>query len=158
MLIYFAAPLFCQAELAFNLQLTVKLEERGFTVFLPQRDGLESSKPPYNEMTNDEQRQAIFVLDRDKILDADVFLFVLDGRVPDEGACVELGIAYGQKHLLQQDKLIIGLQTDSRAAYLGAKLNAILHGSLDYVADNEYDLIAALEEYIHAKSVGMEPF
>ena len=158
MLIYFAAPLFCQAEQAFNLQLTGKLEERGLTVFLPQRDGVESSKPPYNEMTHDEQRQAIFVLDRDKILDADVFLFVLDGRVPDEGACVELGIAYGQKHLLQQDKLIIGLQTDSRAAYLGEKLNAILHGSLDNVVDNENDLIAALEEYKHAKSVGMEPF
>jgi nucleoside 2-deoxyribosyltransferase len=158
MLIYFAAPLFCQAEQAFNLQLTVKLEERGLTVFLPQRDGVESSKPPYNEMTVDELRQAIFVLDRDKILDADVFLFVLDGRVPDEGACVELGIAYGQNHLLQQDKLIIGLQTDSRAAYLGAKINAILHGSLDYVVDNEDDLITALEEYRHAKSAGMEPY
>jgi nucleoside 2-deoxyribosyltransferase len=158
MLIYFAAPLFCQAEQAFNLQLTDKLEEQGLIVFLPQRDGVESSKPPYNEMTNDEQYQAIFRLDRDKVLDADVFLFVLDGRVPDEGACVELGIAYGQKHLLQQDKLIIGLQTDSRAAFLGEKLNAILHGSLDNVVDNENDLIFALEEYKQAKSVGMEPF
>ena len=158
MLIYFAAPLFCQAEQAFNLQLTGKLEERGLTVFLPQRDGVESSKPPYNEMTNDEQRQAIFVVDREKILEADVFLFVLDGRVTDEGACVELGIAYGQKHLLQRDKLLIGMQTDSRAAYLGAKLNAILYGSLDYIADNENDLIAALEEYRHARTVGREPF
>ncbi len=158
MLIYFAAPLFCQAEKAFNLQLTGKLEERGLTVFLPQRDGVDSSKPPYNEMTNDELRQAIFVVDRDKILEADVFLFVLDGRVPDEGACVELGIAYGQKHLLQRDKLLIGLQTDSRAAFLGAKLNAIIHGSLDYIADNENDLIAALEEYRHARTVGREPF
>ena len=149
MLIYFAAPLFCQAEKAFNLQLTGKLEERGLTVFLPQRDGVDSSKPPYNEMTNDELRQAIFVVDRDKILEADVFLFVLDGRVPDEGACVELGIAYGQKHLLQRDKLLIGLQTDSRAAFLGAKLNAMIHGSLDYIADNENDLIGAIEEYRH---------
>ena len=65
MLIYFAAPLFCQAEKAFNLQLTGKLEERGFAVFLPQRDGIESSKPPYNEMTNDERHQAIFAVDRE---------------------------------------------------------------------------------------------
>lgn len=99
MLIYYAAPLFCQAEQEFNLQLTGKLEERGFTVFFPQRDFIESSKPPYNEMTKDERRQEIFTVDRDKILEADVFLFILDGRVPDEGACVELGIAYGQKHL-----------------------------------------------------------
>ena len=158
MLVYFAAPLFCQAEKAFNLQLTEKLEERGLAVFLPQRDGIESSKPPYSDMTNDERRQAIFAVDRDKVLEADVFLFVLDGRVPDEGACVELGIAYGQKHLLQRDKLLIGLQTDSRAAFLGAKLNAIIHGSLDYIADNENDLIAALEEYRHARTVGREPF
>jgi nucleoside 2-deoxyribosyltransferase len=156
MRIYFAGPLFCQAERAFNLQLTEKLEERGFTVFLPQRDGVEFSKPPYNEMTSDELCQAIFAIDRDKILEADVLLFVLDGRVTDEGACVELGIAYGQKHLLQQDKLLIGLHTDIRAAFafLGAKLNPMIHGALDYIADNENDLIAALEEYRHIGLVG----
>ena len=154
--IYFGAPLFCEAERVFNLRLTKVLEEKGFLVFLPQRDGVESSQPPYNEMTNDERRQAIFSLDRDKVLEADIFLFILDGRVPDEGACVELGIAYGQKHLLEQDKLIIGLQTDSRAAFLGAKLNAMIHGSFEYITDNENDLIAALEEYRYAGTGGEE--
>jgi nucleoside 2-deoxyribosyltransferase len=147
MLIYFAAPLFSQAEKTFNLQLTGKLEERGFTVFLPQRDGVDGSSPPYNEMTNDELHQAIFALDQDKGLEADIFLIVLDGRVPDEGACVALGIAYGQKQFLQRDKLLIGLQTDSRAAFLGAKLNPMIHAALDYIAGNESDLITALEEY-----------
>jgi nucleoside 2-deoxyribosyltransferase len=158
MLVYFAAPLFCQAEKAFNLQLTEKLEELGLAVFLPQRDGIESSKPPYSDMTNDERRQAIFAVDRDKVLEADVFLFVLDGRVPDEGACVELGIAYGQKHLLQQDKLLIGLQTDSRAAFLGATLNAMIHGPLEYIVDNENDLISALEKYRPVRTERREPF
>lgn len=152
MLIYFGAPLFSQAEKAFNLLLTEKLEERGFKVFLPQRDGVESNKPPYNEMNSDELNRAIFTVDRDKVLEADIFLFVLDGRVPDEGACIEMGIAYGQKHLLQRDKLLIGLQTDIRAAYLGVKLNAMIHGSLDSIVDNEDDLIAALEEYRHART------
>jgi nucleoside 2-deoxyribosyltransferase len=147
MLIYFGAPLFCEAEKAFNLRLTDKLEERGFSVYLPQRDGVESSQPPYDEMSNDERRQAIFSLDRDKVLEAEIFLFILDGRVPDEGACVELGIAYGQKHLLEHDKLIIGMQTDSRSAFLGAKLNAMIYGSFDYIADNEDKLIAAIEKY-----------
>jgi len=153
MLIYFAAPLFCQAETAFNLQLTLELEERGFTVFLPQRDGVELGNPPYDEMSGDELCQAIFALDRDRILEADIFLFVLDGRVPDEGACVELGMAYSQKHLLQRDKLIIGLQTDMRTAYafLGAKLNPMIHGALDSIAENETDLLAALEEYRQAR-------
>jgi len=61
MLVYFAAPLFCEAEKEFNLRLTEKLEERGFWVFLPQRDGVESSESPYDGMTNDERRQAIFL-------------------------------------------------------------------------------------------------
>jgi nucleoside 2-deoxyribosyltransferase len=147
MYIYFAAPLFCQAEKAFNLQLTGKLEDRGFTVFLPQRDGVNSSIPPFNEMTNDELRQAIFAVDQEKGLEADVFLIVLDGRVPDEGACVALGIAYGQKHLLQREKLLIGLQTDNRAAFLGAKLNPMIHVALDNIVGSESDLISALEEY-----------
>ena len=153
MLIYFAAPLFCQAERAFNRQLTQKLEKRGFAVFLPQRDGVELGKPPYDEMSGDELCQAIFALDRDKVLGADILLFVLDGRVPDEGACVELGIAYGQKHLLQREKLLIGLQTDMRTAYAftGTKLNALIHGALDIIAENEDDLLAALEEYTQAR-------
>ncbi len=151
MLIYFAAPLFSQAEQAFNLQLTEKLEEKGFTVFLPQRDGVESSQPPFNVMVDDERYQAIFALDRDNVLEADVLLFVLDGRVPDEGACVELGIAYGQKHLLRRDKLLIGLHTDIRGAFLGARLNAMVHAPLDHIADNEPDLIVALEEYRNSR-------
>ena len=157
MLIYFAAPLFCKAEKEFNLRLTEKLEERGFVVFLPQRDGVESSEPPYNEMTNDERRQAIFAIDRDKTLEADIFLFILDGRVPDEGACVELGLAYGQKHLLQRDKLLIGLQTDSRAAFLGAQLNAMVQGPFEYITDNESDLIDILVEYRHSRTEEGEP-
>jgi len=64
-----------------------------------ERDGVERDKPPYDSMTPEERRHAMFRLDRDTILTYDVFLFVLDGRVPDEGACVELGIAYCHKHL-----------------------------------------------------------
>lgn len=153
MLIYFAAPLFCQAEKAFNLILAERLEEKGFSVFLPQRDGIESNKPPYNTLSNEERQKTIFTTDRDKVLQADIFLIVLDGRVPDEGACVELGIAYGQKHLAQRDKLLIGLQTDSRAALPEIKLNAMVFGSLDYVVDNENDLINALEEYKQKRRV-----
>jgi len=144
--IYFAGPLFCQAERTFNLQLAERLEKEGFTVFIPQRDGVDRDKPPYTEMTDDELRQAIFSFDRDNVLKADVFLFILDGRVPDEGACVELGFAYAQKHILNQDKWLVGLQTDVRSAFafLGTKLNPMIHGALDTIADNEGDLIAAL--------------
>jgi len=149
MLIYFAAPLFNKAEQVFNLNLTEKLEEAGFAVFLPQRDGIESSKPPYSEMAVDELRQSIFTIDRDKVLESDIFLFVLDGRVPDDGACVELGIAYGQKYLLKLDKFIIGLLTDMRGAFafLDTKLNPIILGAFDEIVEDENSLITALEKY-----------
>jgi nucleoside 2-deoxyribosyltransferase len=90
-LIYLAGPLFSEAERRFNLELAHRLEAIGFDVFLPQRDGVERDRPPYDTMTPEERRHAMFHLDRTRILDADVF--VLDGRIPDEGACVELGIA-----------------------------------------------------------------
>ena len=84
MRVYFAGPLFCEAERAFNLHLAAKLEAIGYQVFLPQRDGVEAKRPPYNEMANDELQRTIFQLDQDEILQAEIFLFVLDGRVPDE--------------------------------------------------------------------------
>jgi nucleoside 2-deoxyribosyltransferase len=142
MRIYFGGPLFSEAERVFNLRLAEKLEAKGFQVFLPQRDGVESEAKPIHEL-----QRAIFERDRDQVLQADIFLFVLDGRVPDEGACVELGIAYGQKHLLQQDKLLIGLHTDMRAAFPEAKLNAMLIGALDYTTGAEEELIAEIEAF-----------
>ena len=154
MLIYFAAPLFSQAERAFNLHLTEKLEERGLSVFLPQRDGVEFQEPRYSEMTLDEIRQEIFETDRDKVIEADILLIILDGRVPDEGACIELGLAYEQKHLQQRDKFLIGLHTDSRPAFLRAKLNPMVHGALDYISGNEDDLLSTLEDYCANRSNG----
>jgi len=151
MRVYFAGSLFCEAERAFNLRLAEKLEAKGYQVFLPQRDGVESGKFPYNEMANDELQQTIFELDRNMVLQADIFLFVLDGRVPDEGASVELGIAYGQKHLMQQDKLLIGLHTDMRGAFPGGKLNAMINGALDCATGDEKKLIAEIEAFRSAR-------
>ena len=151
MRVYFAGPLFSEAEKVFNLRLAEKLEAKGYQVYLPQRDGVESKKPPYNEMSNDELQQTIFETDRDKVLQADIFLFVLDGRVPDEGACVELGIAYGQKHLLQQDRLLIGLHTDMRGAFADGKLNAMINSALDSTTNDEDKLIAEIEAFKSAR-------
>lgn len=146
MLLYFAGPLFSQAERDFNQRLTDKIEALGYGVFLPQRDGVERDRPPYDAMTPDERRAVLFQLDKDMILACDVFLFILDGRVPDEGACVELGIAYGQKELRQPHKRLIGLQTDVRAAFLGAKLNPMIRVPLEYVADSAESLLERLKQ------------
>ena len=67
MLIYLAGPLFSAAERRFNLGLTQRLEAVGFEVFLPQRDGAERDRPPYDAMTPEERRHAMFRLDRSRI-------------------------------------------------------------------------------------------
>ena len=149
MLVYFAAPLFSAAERAFNERLTERLENEGFRVFLPQRDGVEKHRPPYDAMPPEERRRAMFELDRGKILDADVFLFVLDGRVPDEGGCVELGIAHAHGHLTGAPKLLVGLHTDARAAFPASKLNPMVRVPLDEIAEDEGRLIDLLRSHRH---------
>lgn len=144
LLVYLAGPMFSEAERRFNLDLAERLEALDFRVFLPQSDGVKRDGPPYDGMTPDERRRAMFVLDRDMILDSDVFLFVLDGRVPDEGACVELGIAHGQKHLLGRNKVLIGLHTDSRAAFVGSRLNPMVLVPLDHIVDDQEHLLRVL--------------
>ncbi|MBI2055608.1 MAG: nucleoside 2-deoxyribosyltransferase [Candidatus Sungbacteria bacterium] len=144
--IYFAGPLFNEAERRFNELLTVRLEQSGFEVFLPQRDGVERNMPPYDTMEPDKRRKTMFEFDRNKILESDIFLFVLDGRVPDEGACVELGIAYADKFLNEKNRILIGFQTDVRAAFMGSKLNPMLKIPLDYIATSEEQLM----EYLRA--------
>jgi hypothetical protein len=78
------------------------------------------------------------------VMACDIFLFVLDGRVPDEGACVELGIAYAQKQIRQPEKRLVGLHTDPRAAFIGSKLNPMVGVPLEFVAASEEELLDAL--------------
>jgi len=155
MLIYLAGPLFSQAERDYNLKLAITLEEHGYTVFLPQRDGL--GKDHFNPTsmlgmgtTEEEISQLIFTTDRDRVFKADVLLFVLDGRVPDEGACVELGMAYGQKYLLEKSTLLVGLHTDWRWAFPWTKRNPLIECALDYVVDDEDELLAVLDSAIQS--------
>lgn len=140
-LIYFAGPLFSLAEKQFNSSLTAKLEDEGFKVFLPQRDGIEKTN-----FSKEKKREVLFNLDKKRIFQSDIFLFILDGRVPDEGACVELGIAYTHKSLLNKKRLLIGLMTDSRAAFIGGRLNPMVKMSLDFVFRTENGLLSYLKE------------
>jgi len=66
-LIYLAGPLFSNAERRFNVELTRRLEAIGFEVFLPQHDGVERDRPPYDTMAP-RSGGAMFELDRTKTL------------------------------------------------------------------------------------------
>lgn len=142
MRIYLAGPLFSEAELKFNEDLTTELEGMGFDVFLPQRDGIEKDEEKYASMGAEEIGKMIFEIDKDNVISSDIFLFVLDGRVPDEGAAVELGIAYAHK------KKLIGLMTDDRHAFLKWKLNPMISVPLEYIAKNEKELLEYLSGII----------
>ena len=140
--VYFAGPMFCQSEKDFNLKLAQVLEEYGYEVFLPQRDGIEAAL--LEGKSEEELVEMIFEKDVSEILKADVVFMVLDGRVPDEGACVELGIAYGC------GKRCYGVMTDTRSVERGLDLNPMISGCMIQIFKN-YDgeqLKEELKQYL----------
>jgi nucleoside 2-deoxyribosyltransferase len=141
--LYFAAPLFSQAELEFNARLAAEIEKLGIEVFLPQRDGIELV-PGWVEMTAEERQQSIFRIDSEAVYASDILLFVLDGRIPDEGACVELGLAHAHRQATGVKRTIVGLMTDRRVATRDERLNAMIAGALDELHDDVPALLAAL--------------
>ena len=95
MKIYIAAPLFNEAERAFNERIAVVLEECGHETFLPQREGGCVADLP-DVIEGVEKRKYLFELDCRHMDWCDTLLFLFDGRVPDEGACFELGYCYAK--------------------------------------------------------------
>lgn len=145
--IYFAGPLFSQAEKDYNLKLTTLLERSGYSVFLPQRDGYEAAQ--LKDKTPLEITQLIFQKDTSEILKADIFFMVLDGRVPDDGACVELGIAYSHS------KRCYGVKTDVRSLEINMDINPLISGCFNKIFCNHNgdELISELNEYLRQKSL-----
>ena len=140
--VYFAGPLFSESEKDFNSKIVKVLEDHGYTVFLPQRDGLLASE--LEGKSEEEKARLIFEKDVAEVLKADILFINLDGRVPDEGACVELGIAYAN------NKRCYGVKTDTRALELGLELNPMISECFVELF-NDYDgdrLIEELEQYL----------
>ena len=140
--VYLAGPMFNQAEKDFNLKITKLLEQNGYQVFLPQRDGIEAAL--LQGKTEEELIKMIFELDAGEVKKADIIFMNLDGRVPDEGACVELGIAYGV------GKRCYGFKTDTRSVELGLDLNPMISGCMIKIFES-YDgdkLIEEIQRYL----------
>jgi nucleoside 2-deoxyribosyltransferase len=121
--VYIAGPLFSYAELRFNEIIADYLLNMGFETFLPQRDGYLLSDLMTQYDTKQKVIDVIFLKDLEEIKNCDIVLFVLDGRVPDEGACVEIGLAYAY------DKECIGFKSDSRSL-MGDMDNPLIVGAL----------------------------
>jgi len=128
-LVYLAGPLFSSAERAFNARLKSNLLPY-VNVFLPQEDGgLVRELVAAGAAAHDAAR-AVFEMDLAAIRKCDLLLLVMDGRVIDEGASVELGVAFAL------GKECVGLQTDSRRMLLDRN-NPMIDCALSQVFHDE---------------------
>jgi nucleoside 2-deoxyribosyltransferase len=85
MRLYFAGPLFTQAERSWNHAIAVALAAQGHAVFLPQVEVQGLTGP---------DAAAIFALDLRGIDSAEAVVAILDGADPDSGTSFECGLAY----------------------------------------------------------------
>lgn len=123
--IYLAAPLFNEMELKRNKEMAIFLNSLGYDVYLPQESGGLAFEL-INETNELEINKQIFESDIEGIKSCDILLFLLDGRVPDEGACVELGMAYAW------NKKCVGYKTDARALDITGKDNLFIEGCFNF--------------------------
>ncbi len=133
--IYIAGPLFSEAERQFNITLNQFVKDLGYQTFLPQHDGHELSKYVSNEKEKIEIMEEIFKLDINEVNNCDILIFIMDGRVPDEGACVELGYAFSL------GKECIGLKTDCRSLMDNLD-NPMIIGALNNRIANDFNELA----------------
>ena len=136
MKVYIAAPLYCDYEREYNLKIDGLLRKNGYDTYLPQRDGGVVSEMPdfINGIPKD---RYVFEKDLEAMNQSDVFLFLLDGRVPDEGACVALGYYYSS------GKPSIGLKTDSRTLCQGLD-NLMIRMALGRICTSDDELLETL--------------
>lgn len=127
--LYFAAPLFSEAEQLYNEQVVTLIEsifKNSVEVYLPQR----------NDSINDKSQYADSVMiangDNAYLEDADILIALLDGTAMDPGVAAEVGYFYSM------NKPIIGIYTDSRQGSYGnqEKLNA-----LDELAESQFSYV-----------------
>ena len=104
----------------------------GHETFLPQREGGCVADLPA-EIEGMPVRKSLFKLDCSHMDWCDAVLFLFDGRVPDEGACFELGYCYAK------GKRCIGYKTDARS-FIDGFDNVMLYGAPEVVLRNENEL------------------
>lgn len=131
--LYFAAPLFSEAELVFNHRVATLLEPF-IDVYLPQRDGGLMSELVIGGSDAEIAACCVFRRDVEAILESDFLVAVLDGRAIDEGVAFELGVAYSHQ------KRCFALQTDSRRLATWGN-NPMITGALERSFDSVDELV-----------------
>lgn len=138
--IYCAGPLFNPKEREDMNSIATALEAAGYSVFLPQRDGLElarllpvlTEKGISGEEASNVLNKAIFSLDVFEVINSNGVILNINGRVPDEGAAVEAGIAWAH------DKQIVIFKNDDRSLIQG-NCNPLVMGLADFEFVEKYE-------------------
>lgn len=116
------------------------MRREGFDVFLPQEQPTVDQLFRGTDTDLDKIMAEVFQRDISEIDKCDALFFLMDGRVPDEGACFELGYAYAK------GKRCFALKTDVRTSEDGAD-NAMLTSSLTgNIAKDVRSLLEMLRE------------
>lgn len=153
--VYCGGPLFNPKEQEEMQAIAAVLEAQGYTVFLPQRDGLELARilPILREKGVPSEdaslilNKAIFALDVYEVMDSDGLVLNMNGRVPDEGAMVEAGIAWGH------GKEVVIYNSDDRSLVQGS-CNPLVMGLGNFESVDDYAEIAVA---FKAKFAGKKP-
>jgi nucleoside 2-deoxyribosyltransferase len=131
--IYLAAPLFSDAERAFNLELRDLLTSHGYLVYLPQETGEGVSGP--------ERDSAIFGSHTAALDGASCVVAVCDGADTDSGTAWEMGYAAAR------GIPVIALSTDRRGSWHGKRVNLMIRESAEVVG-TPGEVLAALRSRI----------
>jgi nucleoside 2-deoxyribosyltransferase len=120
--VYLAAPLFSEAERAYNIFIANLLREHFFDVYLPQEAGDDT-----DTRLKTEQAQ-IFSKNKRNLEGADIVVAVIDGPDADSGTAWEMGYAYA--HNIP----VIAVRTDFRRAGRHELVNLMLEESSKVVS------------------------
>jgi nucleoside 2-deoxyribosyltransferase/predicted secreted protein len=136
--VYLAAPLFSEAECAYNLSIAGHLRNNFFEVYLPQEAGDDSNT------RNKEEQGQIFSENLRALKNADLIVAIIDGADADSGTAWEMGFAYAH------GKPVIALRTDFRRSSSYEKVNLMLEESAKVVT-NTIELLESVKSPLIGK-------
>jgi nucleoside 2-deoxyribosyltransferase len=116
-LVYLAAPLFSEAERAYNLSIAESMRNNFFDIYLPQKSGDESHKRDKGEQVR------IFSDNLRALENADIVVAIIEGADADSGTAWEMGYA------TSLGKTVVALRTDFRKIGNNEKVNLMLEQS-----------------------------
>jgi nucleoside 2-deoxyribosyltransferase len=127
--VYLAAPLFSDAERAYNLALRDLFTDHGYPVYLPQETGEGLAGP--------ERDEAVFSSHIAALEEAPCVVAVCDGADTDSGTAWEMGYAAAK------GIPVIALTTDRRRPWAGKRVNLMIRRSSEVVG-TPGEVLAAL--------------